>query len=415
MQTFIQVSPAFAIIIIFFCLLALYLVFKWRPVLAAPSSKLPAARRVEEKIHASLKLSANIKRGSISLVAILVALLVLPSLWMKSFDPYKALGVESGAPLPVVNKAYRKLSLQHHPDRGGDPVLFASIHRAYASLTKEDERKNFELYGNPEGKMEEQFGSMKDVSKSARSVLVLSYVAGLLFSVLVGVMYVQRPRSMDEVEESKLPAHLIPIRRACKAIDVVAPLPGLPFGVPQRPLPTEKDNGQEKKKQREIDENIPKSDAASLAALIPKLPGAARGTAGLSEWRDFYEPRFEAVKPFVVFQGNAAGGVKDLWDSPSPPLEDLEKFYDAWRAAVPTVVTPEYPKRFKEELLKLQSKEDVDKITGDHSKWTPIRWQFRMLDDDNQTRKAWEIARLHQLIAVARTTDPRLAALKKSN
>jgi len=50
-------------------------------------------------------------------------------------DPYKVLGVPRGAPEAEVKKAYRKLAMQHHPDKGGDPEQFKKIQAAYDSIS----------------------------------------------------------------------------------------------------------------------------------------------------------------------------------------------------------------------------------------------------------------------------------------
>lgn len=51
-----------------------------------------------------------------------------------------------------IRKAYRKLSLQHHPDKGGNEELFQKIAKAYETLSNPDVRANWEKYGNPDGK-----------------------------------------------------------------------------------------------------------------------------------------------------------------------------------------------------------------------------------------------------------------------
>ena len=54
-------------------------------------------------------------------------------------DAYRLLGVSRGADEAEIKKAYRKLAMQHHPDKGGDPAKFKEISNAYETLTKPEE------------------------------------------------------------------------------------------------------------------------------------------------------------------------------------------------------------------------------------------------------------------------------------
>lgn len=46
-------------------------------------------------------------------------------------DYYKLLGVEKSSSDKDIKKAYKKLTLQHHPDKGGSPEEFKKIQEAY--------------------------------------------------------------------------------------------------------------------------------------------------------------------------------------------------------------------------------------------------------------------------------------------
>lgn len=74
---------------------------------------------------------------------------------LSSFDPHKILGISPDAELREIKKAYRKKSLEHHPDKDRDnplaPVLFQQVTKAYAALTDDAARQNFAKYGNPDG------------------------------------------------------------------------------------------------------------------------------------------------------------------------------------------------------------------------------------------------------------------------
>lgn len=50
-------------------------------------------------------------------------------------DYYKTLGVARGATEEAIKKAYRKLAMTHHPDRGGNEEEFKKIKEAYEKLT----------------------------------------------------------------------------------------------------------------------------------------------------------------------------------------------------------------------------------------------------------------------------------------
>eukprot|EP00434_Breviolum_minutum_P038657 symbB.v1.2.034298.t1/scaffold4403.1/size40110/2 len=83
---------------------------------------------------------------------------------LRTFDPYDILGVSRGAELREIKKAYHVKSLQHHPDKDKDnplaPVLFQQVSKAYAALTDESARKNYEKYGNPDGPVQMKAGSL---------------------------------------------------------------------------------------------------------------------------------------------------------------------------------------------------------------------------------------------------------------
>lgn len=76
-----------------------------------------------------------------------------------NYDPFEILGVREDASPVEIKKAYRKLSLIHHPDKGtGDSDRFVKITKAYAALTDDEARKNWEQYGNPDGPGATSFG-----------------------------------------------------------------------------------------------------------------------------------------------------------------------------------------------------------------------------------------------------------------
>jgi len=64
---------------------------------------------------------------------------------------YEVLGLQKGASDDEIKKAYRKLAMKHHPDKGGDPEEFKKIQGAYDVLSDPQKRENFDRFGTTEG------------------------------------------------------------------------------------------------------------------------------------------------------------------------------------------------------------------------------------------------------------------------
>jgi DnaJ homolog subfamily B member 4 len=60
---------------------------------------------------------------------------------------YDILGVPKTASDKELKKAYRKLAIQHHPDKGGNEETFKEISKAYQTLSNPDEKKIYDQYG----------------------------------------------------------------------------------------------------------------------------------------------------------------------------------------------------------------------------------------------------------------------------
>ena len=106
----------------------------------------------------------------------------------KEFDPYAELEIDSGADKKEIRSAYKKLSLEHHPDRGGDAERFIRVKKAYEALTDEETRKNWEEYGNPDGPGATQFGIAlpKWLVEKKNSMWVLA-AYGLAFMIILPI------------------------------------------------------------------------------------------------------------------------------------------------------------------------------------------------------------------------------------
>ena len=75
---------------------------------------------------------------------------------------YEALGVDKAADAGTIKKAYRNLSMEHHPDKGGDEEIFKEINEAYSVLSNPDKRRDYDNpmrnTGNPFEDMFSRFG-----------------------------------------------------------------------------------------------------------------------------------------------------------------------------------------------------------------------------------------------------------------
>jgi DnaJ-class molecular chaperone len=64
---------------------------------------------------------------------------------------YDTLGISKGADADEVKKAYRKLAMKHHPDKGGDAEAFKRIQKAYEILSDDQRRAVYDATGSEDG------------------------------------------------------------------------------------------------------------------------------------------------------------------------------------------------------------------------------------------------------------------------
>merc|ERR1719210_512291 len=77
-------------------------------------------------------------------------------------DYYEDLGVSKEATSAEITKAFRKLALTHHPDRGGDQEKFTKINKAHEILSDPKARARYDGTGRtspltPEEEFRESF------------------------------------------------------------------------------------------------------------------------------------------------------------------------------------------------------------------------------------------------------------------
>jgi len=62
-------------------------------------------------------------------------------------DYYDTLGISKSASQDEIKKAYRRLALKYHPDKGGDHDKFTEINEAYQALSDPQKRASYDQFG----------------------------------------------------------------------------------------------------------------------------------------------------------------------------------------------------------------------------------------------------------------------------
>lgn len=57
---------------------------------------------------------------------------------------YQALNIPPNSSPDEIKSAFRKLAMTHHPDRGGDAVLFDAVQSAYSTLSDPVKRMEYD-------------------------------------------------------------------------------------------------------------------------------------------------------------------------------------------------------------------------------------------------------------------------------
>lgn len=128
------------------------------------------------------------------------------------YDPFTILGIAANAAPKEIKKHYKKLSVKFHPDKirlSGNQTKesveahYIELTKAYKALTDDTIRKNFEIYGHPDGRQEMSMGIALPtwVVAGQNNIWVLG-AYGLVFGILLPYMvarwwYGSRARTKD--------------------------------------------------------------------------------------------------------------------------------------------------------------------------------------------------------------------------
>ncbi|XP_031476594.1 dnaJ protein ERDJ2 [Nymphaea colorata] len=121
---------------------------------------------------------------------------------VQPFEPFGILGLKAGSTDAEIKKAYRKLSIQYHPDKNPDPeahkYFVEYISKAYQALTDPVSRENFEKYGHPDGRQGLQMGIalpqfLLSIEGTSGGILLLGIVGVcILLPLVIAVIYLSR-------------------------------------------------------------------------------------------------------------------------------------------------------------------------------------------------------------------------------
>ena len=75
---------------------------------------------------------------------------------------YDILGISKNANKKEIKRAYLKLAIKEHPDKGGDGEKFKEIAKAYQVLSDSDKRRLYDQFGE-EGINQQTFSSPIDI------------------------------------------------------------------------------------------------------------------------------------------------------------------------------------------------------------------------------------------------------------
>ncbi|MBA0864476.1 hypothetical protein Goshw_003339 [Gossypium schwendimanii] len=135
-------------------------------------------------------------------MAVLIYYIKHTSHEVKVFEPFSILGLEHGASDSDIKKAYRRLSIQYHPDKNPDPeahdYFVEYISKAYQALTDPVSRENFEKYGHPDGRQGLQMGIalppfLLNIDGASGGILLLGIVGVcILLPLVLAVIYLSR-------------------------------------------------------------------------------------------------------------------------------------------------------------------------------------------------------------------------------
>ena len=217
-NAFYPVVESFIFLLMFFCLYKIYsLLFKYK-VKYQDKTKYRNCQCsfCIQRLNNLVKKKSS-KVSLIFYIGLLIFLSLLSSIYyqkiietqnkIKIFDPFEILEISNTATTPEIKKAFKKLAVKYHPDKNLNNLQakakFMLITKAYESLTNEESKKNFELYGNPDGPGSMRFsiglpsGFILDKKNHNKILIIFIFIVSVLIPYYF-VKWVKRSKNFDE-------------------------------------------------------------------------------------------------------------------------------------------------------------------------------------------------------------------------
>ena len=217
-NAFYPVIESFIFLLIFFCVYKIYsILFKYKLKYQDQSKYRNCQCKYCIQRLNNLVQKKSSKVSLTFYIGLIIFLTLLSSIYyqkiietqnkIKIFDPYEILEISNKASGSEIKKAFKKLAVKYHPDKNLNNLQakakFMLITKAYESLTNEESKKNFELYGNPDGPGSMRFSiglpSSFILDKKNHTKILIIFI--IIVSVIIPyyfVQWVKRSKNFDE-------------------------------------------------------------------------------------------------------------------------------------------------------------------------------------------------------------------------
>eukprot|EP00933_Yihiella_yeosuensis_P041146 TRINITY_DN35578_c0_g1_i1.p1 TRINITY_DN35578_c0_g1~~TRINITY_DN35578_c0_g1_i1.p1 ORF type:complete len:658 (+),score=134.21 TRINITY_DN35578_c0_g1_i1:81-1976(+) len=148
-----------------------------------------------------------------------------------NFDPYSILEVSSMTSTSSdIKKAYRKMSLKYHPDRNrevGAAEQFMIIKKAYDALTDPIAKRNYKLYGNPDGPTRVRLSvAIPKISKEQQGLVLILFLLFFVIGVPLLMLWLMSTPSvgangLKETANQALRANVDPTMKVSQAQELM--------------------------------------------------------------------------------------------------------------------------------------------------------------------------------------------------